>query len=174
MKCVNQAAISLHKLNVQTENGNYFSYTQQNVHFQKSFSNLSAANTEWPSNFISVSSSVFTSGLIGSYWHGGSRALNTVGRNANDLPGANGPCCNETGKILTDYLHTSHCSHFRHTNFSLSPFISPWPWPGIMNEAVTYGRRCGAFNTLLVTIILALEGNRCTLLKCMCTVSVLV
>lgn len=57
--------------------------------------------------------------------------------NVNDLPAANGPCCDETMKILTDFLHTSHCSYFRPTNFSLSPFISAQPWPGILNEHVT-------------------------------------
>lgn len=41
---------------------------------------------------------VFTSGLIGSYWRGGSRALNIVSRDVDDLPAANGPCCNETGE----------------------------------------------------------------------------
>lgn len=71
--------------------------------------------------------SVFTSGLIGSYWRCGSRALNIVSRNVNGLPAANGPCCNETEKILTDSLHTSHCSNFRRTDFSLSPFISSQP-----------------------------------------------
>lgn len=36
-------------------------------------------------------------------------------------------CCDETVKILTDFLHTSHCSYFRLTNFSLCPFISAQP-----------------------------------------------
>lgn len=114
---------------------------------QKSFSSLSTANIKYPSNFITVGSSVFTSSLTGLNCRG-SRALNTMSRNVNDLPAANGPCCNETGKILTDSLHTSYCSHFRHTDFSLSPFISPKPWPGIMNAAVT--RRCETLNSLTV------------------------
>lgn len=54
----------------------------------------------------------------------------------------------EIRKILTDYLQITHCSHFRHTNFNLSPFNSPWRWPGIMDEAVIYSYRCGTFNSL--------------------------
>lgn len=80
---------------------------------------------------------MFTGILIGSYWCCDSTALNTTSRNANKLPAANGPCCNEIGKILTDSPHTSYCSNFRHNDFALSPFISPRPWQGITNEPVT-------------------------------------